>query len=180
MVAKLHRIYLSIGSNIDPVRHLRAALAALTREFGQLLISRVYESESVGFSGANFYNLVVGFDSGQSVALIAATTHRIEQVNGRQRTGERFGPRTLDIDILTHGSSSGRVDGIDLPRGEILENAFVLLPLADIAGDERHPVMAKTYRELAKKIDTTEQKIWPVDFIWRGRSISSQADKSPD
>ena len=56
------RVYLSLGSNLDRESHIKAALDALAREFGLLTLSPVYESESVGFDGDAFYNLVVAIE----------------------------------------------------------------------------------------------------------------------
>ena len=170
---KTHRVYLSIGSNINREIHVSAALDALDQAFSPLLISRVFESESVGFSGENFYNLVVGFDSDYSVAELATIMHTIEQDNERRRDGARFGPRTLDIDILTYGDCTGLIDGVLLPRDEILVNAFVLVPLVDIAAEELHPLYLQSYQTLMTKPDISKQKLWPVSFIWQGRIISS-------
>lgn len=66
------------------------------------------------------------------------------------------------------------MDGVELPRGEILKNAFVLQPLSDIAPDARHPVCGKTYGQLWREYHT-DQKLWPVDFTWQGRQISAAA-----
>ena len=161
------RIYLSIGSNVNRTEHLRAARNALNREFGELQLSKVYEGISVGFDGDNFYNLVVGVDSHLPVAELAAVVRAIEYDNGRRRTGERFGPRTLDIDILTYGSYAGTVDDVTLPRDEILTNGFVLVPLADIAGQECHPVVGQTYRVMADILACPTEQLWPVDFDWQ-------------
>ncbi len=176
-----HRVYLSIGSNIDRRQHLSAALDALAKEFGPLMLSSVYESVSVGFDGDNFYNMVVGVDTGYPVVHLTAVLRAIEQANGRSRSGAKFGPRTLDIDILTYGQCAGLVDGVSLPRDEILKNAHVLLPLAEIASDEHHPACQQTYRQLAEvfangnkdaDLDGAKQKLWPIDFAWQGRNIS--------
>ena len=121
------RVYLSLGSNIDREKNILACHDALAEHFGELIISPVYESESVGFSGDSFYNLVVGIDSALSVGELAVIMRDIETVNKRSRAGPKFGPRTLDIDILTYGDVSGVVDGVTLPRDELTENAFVLL-----------------------------------------------------
>ena len=67
---------------------------------------------------------------------------------------------------------AGTLDGVELPRAEILKNAFVLRPLADIAPDELHPVCRESYRSLWKSYQK-DQKLWPVDFTWQGRQISS-------
>ena len=170
---KTHRVYLSIGSNIGREGHVGAALDALEKKFTPLVLSKVYESTSIGFSGENFYNLVAGIDSSLSVAQLATIMRSIEQDNGRRRNGVKFGPRTLDIDILTYDDCTGIIDGVSLPRDEILKNAFVLIPLADVAGEDLHPLCQLSYRELADQFDRSQQKLWAVDFIWRGKNISA-------
>jgi 2-amino-4-hydroxy-6-hydroxymethyldihydropteridine diphosphokinase len=168
------RVYISIGSNIDRERYIAAALDALAGWFDELLISSVYESESVGFDGSPFYNLVVGVDTGLSVAELSARFKQLEADNGRRRGVPKFSPRTLDLDILTYDDTVGRVDGVELPRGEILKNAFVLLPLAEIAPTAVHPVCGERYQVLWKAYDR-DQKLWPVDFSWQGKRISQAA-----
>ena len=168
------RVYISIGSNIDRERYITAALDALAGWFDEPLISSVYESESVGFDGSPFYNLVVGVDTDLSVADLSARFKQLEADNGRRRGVPKFSPRTLDLDILTYDHEVGRVDGVELPRGEILKNAFVLLPLAEIAPTAAHPVCGERYQALWQAYDR-DQKLWPVDFTWRGRRISQAA-----
>lgn len=158
------RVYLGLGSNVDRERHIRAALQALGARHGDLLVSPVYESEAVGFAGSNFYNLVVGFDTEEGVAELIGALRAIEDANGRDRRGPRFSPRTLDIDILTYGNACGEIDGVQLPRAEILMNAFVLRPLADIAGKDRHPETARTFAEHWEAYDRSRQKLWRIDF----------------
>jgi len=170
MTAKV-RVYISIGTNIDRERHVAAALDALQEWFGHLQISPVYESESVGFDGSPFLNLVVGVETGLTVGELSSRFKQLEADNGRRRDVPKFSARTLDLDILTYGDRTGVVDGVELPRGEILKNAFVLRPLADIAPEALHPSCGKTYRELWQAYNTG-QKLWPVDFLWRGQKIS--------
>ena len=143
----MNRAYLSIGSNIEPERHVRAAVAALNERFGPLTLSPVYQTRAVGFDGDDFYNLVVGLDTDDSAEQLAAACREIETERGRQRGSQRFSARTLDIDLLTLGNAIR--DNVPLlPRDEILKYAFVLKPLADLAPDERHPVEGRRYADL--------------------------------
>ena len=169
------QVYVSVGSNIDRYHHISASLDALAGHFGQLSISPVYESESVGFDGSNFLNLVVGFSCRQAVGELSELLRGIEYDNGRRRVGPKFSPRTLDIDILTFDHCIGLIDGVELPRDEITKNAFVLLPLADIAASDRHPVLKQTYQQMWQDYDQASQKLWKVDFNWRGENISGLA-----
>lgn len=165
-------VYVSIGSNIDRYQHVTAALDALIDHFGELKISNVYESEAIGFEGDSFLNLVVGFETDLAVGELAAVLRLTEDVNGRCRGGPKFGPRTLDIDIITYGDVSGVVDGVELPRDEVTKNAFVLLPLMEVAAEEIHPVLNISYQRLWEAFDKNSQKLWPVDFEWGGNRIS--------
>ncbi|CAH0992111.1 2-amino-4-hydroxy-6-hydroxymethyldihydropteridinepyrophosphokinase [Sinobacterium norvegicum] len=166
------KVYVSIGSNIERQKYITNSLDALADRFGALVISPVYESESVGFDGDNFFNLVVGLETSLSIAELSSCFRAIEDVNQRDRSGPKFGGRTLDLDILTYDDVIGVIDGVTVPRGEILTNAFVLLPLADIAADAQHPEKKMTYRQLWQQY-STGQKLWTVDFEWRGQSISA-------
>jgi len=165
-------IYLSLGSNINRHKHIVAALDALADLLGELRISSVYESESVGFAGSNFFNLVVGANTVLSVADLSDTLKKIEDANGRKRSGPKFSPRTLDIDVLTYGEFVGVDANVELPRAEILTNAFVLRPLAEIAPAKLHPQLQQAYLNLWQAYDQASQALWPVDFEWRAAIIS--------
>ncbi|MDE2090054.1 MAG: 2-amino-4-hydroxy-6-hydroxymethyldihydropteridine diphosphokinase, partial [Gammaproteobacteria bacterium] len=84
------RVYLSVGSNVEPGKNIRSCLAALRRRYGELTVSSVYESKAVGFDGDNFYNLVVGFDTGDDVHAVAQALRAIEHEHGRARAERRF------------------------------------------------------------------------------------------
>ncbi|MDF2446216.1 MAG: sulD [Moraxellaceae bacterium] len=160
------RVYLSLGSNIDREQNLRGALRDLERLYGDLLVSTVYESEAVGFDGDNFYNLVVGLDTDKTIGELVAELRAVEDAHGRVRGCPKFSARTLDIDILTYGNACGEIDGVQLPRDEILKNAFVLQPLADIAPGDRHPETVRPYAEHWEAYDHSRQKLWPIDFTF--------------
>ncbi|WP_235937758.1 2-amino-4-hydroxy-6-hydroxymethyldihydropteridine diphosphokinase [Marinobacter caseinilyticus] len=167
-------VYISIGSNIEREHHVTVALDALAARFGELEISSVYESEAIGFDGAHFLNLVVGVQTALSVAALSKVFKALEADHGRRRDVAKFSARTMDLDILTYGDRTGIVDGVELPRGEILKNAFVLRPLAEIAPAAIHPLTMKTYYQLWQDYDRP-QKLWPVVFTWRNRPISPRS-----
>jgi 2-amino-4-hydroxy-6-hydroxymethyldihydropteridine diphosphokinase len=166
------KVYVSVGSNINRYQHITAALDALKKHFAPLAISKVYESESVGFAGDHFLNLVVGFDCTLSVGDLSKTLRGIEDDNGRLRNGPKFSSRTLDLDILTYDDTVEEVDGIKLPRDEITKNAFVLLPMVDVAPTDIHPLSQKSYQQLWDDYDQQSQALWVVDFNWQGKKIS--------
>lgn len=158
------RVYVGVGSNIDAERNIRMGIQALRERFGELFISPVYESEAVGFSGDNFYNLVIGFDSDEAYGEIAAALHGIETRFGRNRNGGHMSSRTLDLDLLLYGDLEVDADGLKLPRNDIIEYAFVLKPLTDLAGNLLHPVIKRSYRDLWNAFDRDDQRLWRVDL----------------
>jgi len=166
------RVFLGLGSNIERERYLNAGLDALEALFGELLLSPVYDSEAIGFEGHPFLNLVVSIETQMSVGELARLLRHIETEHGRPENAPRFSPRQLDIDILTYDDLTGVVEGVELPRGEILENAFVLRPLADLAGGTVHPLSKKTYAQLWSEFAQESQRLCRVAFQWHGRSIS--------
>lgn len=168
------RVNLGLGSNIDARRNIASCLDALLLRFRDMSMSFVFESEAVGFDGDNFLNMAVGFETEMPLAELAALLKEIENKHGRQRGGPRFSGRTLDIDILTYGDKAGTFDGVTLPRPEITENAFVLWPLSQIDGKRRHPLLKVSFRQLWEDYDKSRQKLWPVDFVYHGRRISSK------
>jgi len=158
------QVFLSLGSNIDREHNIRSGLNALARVFAPLAISPVYESEAVGFDGDAFYNLVVGLQTTLSVGELTACLKGIEKDHGRVRGEKKFSSRTLDIDILTYDDRVGEVDGVQLPRDEILKHAFVLKPLVDLAPDALHPETQTSYQALLKAADFSGQDLWVVPF----------------
>lgn len=142
------RVYLSLGSNIEPEKNLRAALAQLRARFGAIEVSRACRTEAVGFEGPAFLNLAVGLDTDDNPESLDTWLHALEDRHGRRRDVPRFSSRTLDVDIVLFGEQV--VDGpghLQVPRDD-LKHAFVLAPLAEIASEAIHPVTGKTMGEL--------------------------------
>lgn len=147
------RGYISLGSNIDRDKYIAAGLQALKQQFGKLVISSLYESEPVGFSGDAFYNLVVGFDSDLDVDSVANILRQIEIDHGRATDSKKFSARTLDLDLLLYGELVLNNGNLQIPRSDIEHYAFVLEPLAEIAPTLKHPVHRLSYAELWQRMD---------------------------
>jgi 2-amino-4-hydroxy-6-hydroxymethyldihydropteridine diphosphokinase len=152
------RGYISIGSNIDKEIHIPASLIVLAQYFGTLTVSSIYESEAVGFSGAVFHNLIVGFDAELDVNSVAKQLRQIELDNGRTTESQKFSSRTLDLDLILYGDLIINDGGLKIPRDEIERYAFVLEPLAEIAPTLTHPVNGLSYSELWQTFDKTDLK----------------------
>ncbi|HEB82009.1 MAG TPA: 2-amino-4-hydroxy-6-hydroxymethyldihydropteridine diphosphokinase [Gammaproteobacteria bacterium] len=157
-------IFISLGSNIEREKHTRAGVEALQKAFGKLRLSSVYESEAVGFKGDAFYNMVIACDTGLPVHEANAVLRAIEDAHGRDRSGPKFSSRTLDLDLLLYDDLVLDENGLVLPRGEILKNAFVLWPLAEIAPDRVHPQAGKRYAELWQAFDKSRENLQPIPF----------------
>jgi len=160
----LIRSYVSVGSNIDKARNVRSAVRALRQRYGTLMLSPVYECPAVGFEGDDFYNMVVGFDTLESAESVVAGLRAIEVAHGRKRGAQRFTSRTLDLDLLTYGEAVIDRPGLRLPRAEITRYAFVLKPLVDLAGEETHPELGRSYRVLWESFDAARQPLRLVEL----------------
>lgn len=156
--------YLSLGSNLEPEKHLRAALAELRERFGEIVVSPVYRCKAVGFNGPDFLNLAVAIDTDLDPVVLNDWLHALEDRHGRRRDVPRFSSRTLDVDIVLYDDRVMQGEGhLQLPRAE-LKHAFVLKPLTDIAPGVVHPVSGKTLAQLwaerpaaaAESIERTE------------------------
>jgi 2-amino-4-hydroxy-6-hydroxymethyldihydropteridine diphosphokinase len=157
------QVYVSVGSNIDRDRNIALALRLLDASFGPLHRSSVYESDAVGFDSDPFYNLVVGFDTGDTPGEIQDVLHCIEEASGRIRT-TGLSARTLDLDLLLYDDLVAAADGMVLPREDITRYAFVLAPLAEIAGSLRHPVTGERYADMWSAFDATGQVLSRIDW----------------
>jgi len=157
------QVFVGIGSSINKQENIRLGIQALQAEFGAITVSAIYESEAVGFKGCNFYNLVACFDSPLSALALISKFKQLEIQQGRPEKTVKFAPRTLDLDLLLHDQL---IDpSIDLPRAEILTNAFVLQPLSELAPNLKHPILNKSYRTLWASFPKTKQKLWQIDAI---------------
>ncbi len=169
----MNRVYLGLGSNAARDYHLQRGLDALNELGSNLQVSPVFESDAVGMLGKRFYNLVAVLDTRLSLTDLNAALKAIEAACGR-REAKVPGRITLDIDILTYGELTGVHAGLQLPRAEILRNAFVLWPLALLAPEV---ILPGTERTCAQHWAAWQgaQQLWPVAFVWHDHALTPDA-----
>lgn len=153
------RVYVSLGSNLNRETKIRQAVAMLREHFGRIELSPVYDSAAVGFDGSNFLNLVAGFDTELGIEDVALIFRDIEDRLGRDRTLPKFASRPIDLDILVYDDLVLDIPGIRIPRPEILQNAFVLKPLQDIAPDSLHPEKGESYAALWQQMAVSAPRL---------------------
>jgi 2-amino-4-hydroxy-6-hydroxymethyldihydropteridine diphosphokinase len=140
--------WLSLGSNIEPGRHLLAAADALRERFGDVRFSPVYRTPAVGFEGPDFLNAAARVETDLGPQALNDWLHALEDAQGRDRSGARFSSRTLDLDIVLFDELVLEGPGhLQIPRKE-LQHAFVLKPLFDLAPGLRLPTTGQSLAEL--------------------------------
>jgi 2-amino-4-hydroxy-6-hydroxymethyldihydropteridine diphosphokinase len=160
------QIYISLGSNVDREHYVNAGLNALSVAYGRLTLSSLFESEAVGFSGAAFYNLVIGIITFDSIEQVAEELKTIEVSHGRAADAKKYSPRTLDLDLLLYDDLIINTPA-QLPRDEITKNAFVLRPLAEVAPLLIHPILNINYQTLWQEYNKSSQKLRKVPLNWQ-------------
>jgi 2-amino-4-hydroxy-6-hydroxymethyldihydropteridine diphosphokinase len=166
-MSESHLAYLSLGSNIQPETNLIRALELL-QTFGRIeKVSHAWESESVGAEGPNYLNACILLNSYlERVELKEQALLPIERELGRQRSADKFAPRTMDIDIVVFDGQSC--------ADKYWEQAFVVVPLAEIHPEYQNPL---THESIIKTAARLRQQVWMEtrpEVLSRFNGISSR------
>jgi 2-amino-4-hydroxy-6-hydroxymethyldihydropteridine diphosphokinase len=159
-----NQVYLSTGTNLgEREQNLNNALTALSQGIAVSAVSSIYKTEPWGFTDQPaFLNQVVEGATPLSPQQLKSFIKHIESGLGRTPTFQ-YGPRVIDIDILSYGDLVLDEPDLVIPHPRIAERAFVLVPLAEIAPDWLHPVLRVTVKGLLEKVDCTGVKLYPSD-----------------
>lgn len=150
------RAYILLGSNLDAEDNLRRAVALLADHVTIVGISAVFESEPVGNTEQPcFLNAAMAIETSLSPTRLRVNVLRkVEAALGRTRTGDKFGPRTIDLDILLYGDCQLVCDGRRIPDPDLVRRAHVVYPMANLAPDLKHPETQETMAAIARRLCT--------------------------
>ena len=152
-----HIVYLGLGSNLgDRKANLGAAVQGLESVSRLLATSPIYETPPWGYMDQpDFLNQVIRVETDLSPSELLVYLKALETRLGRTAT-VRYGPRTIDIDVLFYDDLVLDEPGLTIPHPRIQGRAFVLVPLADLAPDMIHPLEGKTVSALLEQVDQSE------------------------
>lgn len=157
------RVYLALGSNLaDPLHQVQAALDALAAipETTLVVSSAFYRTPPYGPPDQpDYLNTAVALDTALLPEELLDQTQRIEQEQGRVRKEERWGPRTLDLDIMLFGDQTLATPRLTVPHYDLANRAFMLVPLLEIAPEIALPDGVKA-AELLSKLDASAIQRW--------------------
>lgn len=157
------RVYLALGSNLaDPLQQVDAALAALNHipETQRVATSSFYRTPPYGPPDQpDYLNAVVALETRLTPESLLDHTQRIELAHGRVRKAERWGPRTLDLDILLFGDAMIETPRLTVPHYDMHNRAFMLVPLLEIAPEGRLPD-GRPLAALLAALDRSAIRLW--------------------
>lgn len=152
----METVYIGLGTNVgDKLENLRAAIELIRGVMNVTCLSSIYQTAPWGYlDQEDFFNMAIEVHTELPPEALLGALKTMESDLGREKTF-RYGPRSIDMDILIYGDLVYRSEALSIPHPKMIERAFVLAPLAEIAPNLLHPVMKKTISELYAFIDPT-------------------------
>ncbi len=152
--------HFSLGSDLEPRRHLTRALTAFREKFGDPRVSSIYKTSPVG-SGrrAVFWNLVVEIETALSPAALRDWAHSLEKREGRKKGADKNAPRALDVDLVDWRGKAIASRRHPLPHPDVRDKAHTLFPFLEIAPGWTDPVTGLTLVELAARFKDKSQTL---------------------
>jgi len=152
---RVHDYVLGLGSNLgDRLEFFRAAVRHLQDHAQIVALSALYETAAIGPAQPDFLNAAVRLRSGLEPLALLSLQLEIERLAGRVRL-VRWGPRTLDLDLLFVLGQTVNQPNLVVPHRELTRRAFALLPLLDVMPDAHDPHTGRSYAEVAAELDRT-------------------------
>lgn len=150
----MNRAVVNLGSNIDKEKNLPAAVQILSKACRVVDISAVYETLPRGPADQpNFFNAAVLIETELGPAdLKERILGPIEKVLGRVRTGDKYAPRTIDVDLVLFNEEILEFDGRHIPDPDIVRFPHVAMPVADLVPDMPHPETGEPMRAIARRL----------------------------
>ncbi len=148
--------FISLGSNVEPEVNLPRAAARLAKLGSVTAFSQAYQNPAIGPQPApDFVNAVAALETELTAIEIRDRLRAIEAALGRRRTQNRFAPRPIDLDLLLLGSQSIDDPKLTVPDPDLLTDAHLAVPLAEIAPDLRHPLNGERMETIAARLRNT-------------------------
>ena len=149
----MQTVYLGVGSNLEPETNVPAAVERLSAVITVTGVSTFYRTAPLGGRAQpDYWNGVVAGRTGQSPAALKQALADLEGALGRQRTGDRYASRTLDLDLLLHGDLVIDRPGLHLPDPDLRVRPFLAWPLLELAPDLRLPDTGERLADVAARL----------------------------
>ena len=143
----MNEAFVSIGSNIEAESNMILVKNYLDELF-DVTYSSIYKTPAEGFEGEDFLNCVCKFDTKKSPSDLRDLLKNIEKDMGRTSNQKGMSNRVIDLDLILYGNMQMNEDGLEIPSDDIAKYRFVLEPIVEIAPDNLHPTLQKSFHDL--------------------------------